>query len=413
MAPAPDRPRVLLLTQVLPYPPDSGPKVKTWNLIRCLAQDYEVTLASFVRGDQTEHLPHLEQYCAAVHTVPLRRGLLRDLWYLGRSLLSHHPFLITRDDRVAMRRLVARLVAENHFDVVHADQLNMAQYAAGVEGTRKVLDAHNALWLLYKRLWDLMPRGVRRVLLGRDWRLLRAYEGQVCATFDAVLAVTEDDRSALEEVAPSRSRIAVLPIAIDTTELRPLTRQPGANRIVHIGTMYWPPNSDAVLWFMHHVYPRIRAAWPNVGFDVIGTRPSRSIRKLAEQSPGARVIGYVDDPMPYLERAGAFIVPLRAGSGMRVKILTALAQGLPVVSTRIGCSGLAIESGRHLLIADTVEEFADATLRVLVDRDLALELGRNGRQLVETRYDRHVLCPRLLAWYRSVMQEHDTDERER
>ncbi len=404
MAPVADRPRVLLLAQVLPYPPDSGPKVKTWNVIKCLAQDCEVTLVSFVRGDQTQHLPPLQRYCTAVHTVPLHRGLVNDLWYLARSLLSHQPFLIIRDDRVAMRRQLARLTAERRFHVVHADQLNMAQYAIGVDGARKVLDAHNALWLLYRRLSQLMPRGVRRILLGRDWQLLRAYEGQVCATFDAVLAVSEEDRRALEEVAPSCPQITVLPISIDTTELRPLTRHPGANRVVHIGTMYWPPNSDAVLWFMRHVYPRIRAARPDVGFDVVGTRPSRSVRKLADQSAGVRIVGYVDDPTPYLQRAGAVIAPLRAGGGMRVKILTALAQGLPVVSTSIGCSGLAVESGRHLLIADTAEEFADATLRVLGDRELSVALGRNGRQLVETQYDCRVLGPRLRAWYRGVVQ---------
>jgi glycosyltransferase involved in cell wall biosynthesis len=399
-----DRPRVLLLTQVLPYPPDSGPKVKTWNLIKCLARDYELTLVSFVRGDQAADALHLARHCAAVWTVPLRRGLVNDLWSLARSLVERQPFVMVRDDRAVMRRLVARLSAGTRFDVVHADQLNMAQYAARVPGARKVLDAHNALWLLYKRLWHLMPRGVPRALLGRDWRLLRAYEGEVCLTFDAVVAVNDEDRSALEEVAPAVSRITVLPIAIDTDELRPLTRDPGANHIVYVGTMYWPPNRDAVLWFVRDVYPRIRAVRPDVVFDVIGARPGRRIRGLTGDAASIRVTGYVADPTPYLERAGAVIVPLRAGGGMRVKILTALAQGLPVVSTSLGCTGLAVESGQHLLIADTAEDFAQAALRVLGDRQLASQLARNGRVLVETRYDYRVVGPRLRAWYHDVVR---------
>jgi glycosyltransferase involved in cell wall biosynthesis len=303
-----------------------------------------------------------------------------------------------------MHRLVARLTAQTPFDVVHADQLNMAPFAARVRGARKILDAHNALWLLYKRLSHIMPRGVRRSLLERDWRLLRAYEAQVCRTFDAVLAVNEEDRLALQQPTPRAARVTVVPIAVDTTELQPRRRAVDANHVVHVGTMYWPPNIDAVLWFVHHVYPHIRAARPDVVLDVIGTRPSRRVRNLADASAGIRVTGYLDDPTPYLERAGAFIVPLRAGSGMRVKILTALAHELPVVSTSIGCNGLAVESGRHLLIADTADDFAAATVRVLGDRQLAAVLGRNGRQLVETHYDYRVLGPTLREWYRTVLR---------
>ena len=152
---------VLLLTQVLPYPPDSGPKVKTWNVLKYLAERHEVTLVSFVRGDQSGDVRHLKQYCWAVHTVIIKRGAARDVWYMTHSLLAGQPFLMVRDDRAAMRRLVDRLASETRFDITHADQLNMAQYAARVPGTFKVFDAHNALWLLYQRLWQTMKPGLR------------------------------------------------------------------------------------------------------------------------------------------------------------------------------------------------------------------------------------------------------------
>ena len=414
--------KVLLLTQVLPYPPDSGPKVKTWNVLKYLARHHQVTLVSFVRGDQSGDVRYLEKHCHAVHTVPIERGALRDGLAMARSLLSGQPWMMVRDDRAAMRQLVDRLAAEEHFDVAHADQLNMAQYAARVPGARKVLDAHNALWLLYKRLWETMRPSSQKWLLGRDWRLLKQYEGRVCRAFDAVLAVSQEDKMALEEAMgrplPSSPRrggresgsllplafstgeglgmgvkdITIIPIAVDTDEITPVERRPEAGHILHIGTMYWPPNIDGVRWFVHQVYPHIREQRPDAHFDVVGARPPQDLVSLSGNGSGVNVTGYVADATPYLEQAGVMVVPVRAGGGMRVKILNALAQGLPMVSTTIGCEGIAVQDGRHLLIADTPEEFAQATLRLLNDKSLADELGRNGRQLVQSTYDYRAAC---------------------
>jgi glycosyltransferase involved in cell wall biosynthesis len=391
--------KILLLTQVLPYPPDSGPKVKTWNVVKYLAQHHDVTLASFVRGDQSEDVQRLKRYCSAVHTIPMQRAAWRDGWYMLRSFMTHRPFMIIRDDRAAMRQLVDRLAAETHFDIAHADQLNMAQYAARVPGARKVLDAHNALWLLYERLWQTMKPGPKKWLLDRDWRLLKRYEGRVCQEFDAVLAVSEEDKLALSEAireagqgARSILDITVIPIAIDADEVRPAPRQPGASHILHIGTMYWPPNIDGILWFIREVYPLIRAQRPTAVFDVVGARPPREIADLSRDGTGIHVTGYVEDVTPYLEQAGVMVVPLRAGGGMRVKILNALAQGLPIVSTSLGCEGIQVAPGRDILVADSPQDFAEAVLRVLDDPALAMRLGDNGRQLAEYQYDYRRAC---------------------
>ena len=188
---------VLLLTQVLPFPPDSGPKVKTYNVLKYLSQHHDVTLVSFVRGDQSGDVEHLRRYCCAVHTVPMARGAVRDGWAMVRSLATSQPWMMVRDDRPEMHALIGRLATQTKFGVVHADQLNMAQYAERVAGARKVLDAHNALWLLYKRLAGTMHGGVRKALLERDWRMLKTYEGNVCIRFDAVLSVSDEDKAAL------------------------------------------------------------------------------------------------------------------------------------------------------------------------------------------------------------------------
>lgn len=391
--------KVLLLTQVLPYPPDSGPKVKTWNVLKYLARHHEVTLASFVRGDQSAEVEVLRRYCRAVHTVPMTRSPVVDGLALLRSLATGLPWMMVRDDRAAMRRLVDRLYAETRFDIAHADQLNMAQYAMRVSGARKVLDAHNALWLLYKRLAETMPSGPRRWLLERDWRLLKEYEGRLVREADAVLAVSDEDRAALIEAAGRPRAITVIPIAVDTDEIPVVARREDTRRLLHIGTMYWPPNIDGMWWFIKEVYPLIRARRPDVGLDVVGARPPQELIALNGNGQNINVAGYVKDTQPYLERAGVFIVPLRAGGGMRVKILEALARGLPLVTTTLGCEGIAVEHSRHVLIADTPEDFARETLRLLNNRALADELGRNGRRLIEDVYDYRAACRPLESLY--------------
>jgi glycosyltransferase involved in cell wall biosynthesis len=391
---------VLMLAQVLPYPPDSGPKVKTYNVIKYLVQEHRVTLASFVRGDQAEHTRHLKRYCQAVHTVPMERGAIRDAWYMSLSLLTRQPFMMLRDDRKAMRDLVDRLSAEQRFDVVHADQLNMAQYAKRLPGAFKLLDTHNALWLLYKRLWETMSPGPRKWLLGRDWRMLKSYEGRQVREFDAVLALSQEDKAALQQAAGLECEITVVPIAIDTDEVKAVPPPASNPHILHIGTMYWPPNIDGVLWFLREIWPLIRQHRPDAVFDVVGSRPPSEIIAYGQNDSGVNVTGYVADTAPYLAQAGIFVVPLRAGGGMRVKILNTLAQGLPIVSTTLGAEGIAVTPGHDILLADEPADFAAAVLRLLDHPPLATRLRHNGRQLAERTYDYRRACQPLSDLYR-------------
>ena len=395
--------KLLLLTQVLPYPPDSGPKIKTWNVLKYLAQHHEVTLVSFVRGDQSAEVTHLKNYCRAVYTVPMSRGRWSDGWFMIKSLLTGQPFLMVRDNRSAMHQMIKQVVTNARFDIVHVDQLNMAQYAERVPGAGKILDAHNALWLLYKRLWQTMAPGLQKWLLGRDWRLLKEYEGEICRRFDGLLTVSEEDKVALQEAAGQSLEATIIPIAIDTNEVVQIRRRAESDHILHIGTMFWPPNVDGILWFLREIFPLIQAQRPKTTFDVVGAKPPSEIMAYSSNGSNVNVTGYVVDPTPYYEVSGVMIVPLRAGGGMRVKIINALAQGLPIVSTTLGCEGIAVEPGRHLLVADTAESFAQATLDLLDDKRLANQLGDNGRQLIQSTYDYRAACRPLEAFYQQVV----------
>lgn len=384
--------KILMLSQVLPYPPDSGPKIKTWNVLKYLAPRHEVVLVSFVRGNQDQSVEAIRNMGLEVHTVPIHRTRLQDLRALLMSVVGRRPMLIERDFRPAMRDLVQDLGATHKFDIVHADQLNMAQYGCLIQGAKKVVDAHNALWVLYKRLSQTMRPGPMKWILQRDWKLMREYEGRICREYDDVIAVSQQDLLALREAAGEELDIAIIPITLDLDEYESIPSIDGPPHILHLGTMYWPPNVEGVLWFLREVWPRIKERDGEVVFDVVGARPPDSILAFAKSDGRVRVHGYVEDLTRYLETARAMIVPLAAGSGMRVKILDGLARGVPIVTTSVGAEGISVEHGKHLLVADEPDEFAQCVLRLLGNADQAMAMANRGRELVAEEYDyRNVL----------------------
>ena len=394
--------KILLLTQVVPYPPDSGPKIKTYHVLRWLASRHDVTLVSFARNRaELEAAEALRPLCRAVHTVPLHRSRRLDGLALARSIVDPRPLVMLRDESAPMRRLLAGLVDREAFDLVHADQLNMAQFALGLDGPPAVLDLHNAVWTIFARM-AATAHGPRRWMLLREAARLRRYEGQVCRQAAAVLAVSETDRLALQEVA-GPVPIDVVPIAVDVREQPIVKRDTDASAALSVATMFWPPNVDGVCWFGREVYPHVRREHPGAPFFVVGARPAREVRDLAAQQPGMVVTGYVPELQPYQRKTAAFVVPLRSGSGMRVKILEAFSNGLPVVSTSIGYEGIDARPDEHLLVADEPRSFADAVVRLVRDRSVGTRLVEAGRHLAEQLYDWRSVCPAIDVTYERAL----------
>jgi glycosyltransferase involved in cell wall biosynthesis len=191
----------------------------------------------------------------------------------------------------------------------------------------------------------------------------------------------------------------VLPIAVDTQELAFEPRTSAARHVVSLATMFYPPNSDAVHWFAKEVFPQVRRAVATVQFFVVGSRPPRSVANLARPGSNIVVTGRVDDLQPVLRQAAVMVVPVRSGSGMRVKILEAFARGIPVVSTSVGVEGIAARADEHLLVADEPQAFAEHVVRLLQEPTAAAKLARAARELVEARYDWRTVLRGLDAIY--------------
>lgn len=380
--------KLLFLSQVLPYPLDAGPKVRSYYVLRYLAQYHEITLVTFVRRDDAPAaLDHLRSFCHAVHPVLLARSRVQDGMHLFAALAQNKSFLILRDDLDAMHKRITALLGEQTFDAVHADQLSMAHYAVNLP-LRRVLDEHNAVWTITQRMSETQTNPLLRALLANEAGKVKRHEAQLMGQFDQVITVTAQDARALTfaDTTP-RAPLQTIPICVDPSAVQPLTLNPRSRDIIFLGSMLYPPNADGVLWFAREILPRIWAESPESRFFVVGARPAAAVVELGRRDPRIVVTGYVADATPYLEKCAAFIVPLRAGGGMRVKILDAWARGLPMVTTTLGCEGIEVVPNENLMIADSPQAFATAVSRLLNDPAYAHTLARNGRAWVEQHYD--------------------------
>lgn len=389
--------KILFLTQVLPYPLDAGPKVRAYYVLRHLAQAHAITLVSFVRATDTPAaMAHLEGYCRALHTVPMPRSKLRDVYHLLRSFVNGQPFIIARDWNHQMVAELQRVVAEEGpFDAVHADQLWMAPYAELVrqwqaQPVRLVLDQHNAVFMIPERMAGDDPHWLKRLLLALEARKLARYEVETCRRFDRVTWVTAEDYAAVAAQADRHSPIpnaGIIPICGDVAGQAPIARHTSVRRITFVGGLHYPPNAQGICWFAEKIFPQILAEAPDVILTVIGKQPPVQLQQLGIPTANLEVPGFVEDLEPYLQETAVFVVPLLAGGGMRVKIIDAWTWALPIVSTTIGAEGISAKPGQNMLIADTPDAFAQATLSLLSAPEWANTLARNGRRWLEENYD--------------------------
>lgn len=397
--------RILFISQILPYPLDSGPKLRAYYVLRYLASRYAVTLVAFVSNPrELQHVDHLASFCESVHPVERQRSPVRDGIALFKSLLTDCPFMIMRHYDRTMAHTVRSLLDTGNYDLVHVDQVKVGQYVEHVNNLPKLIDKHNAYANVVKGVAETERSLPRRLVARLDWPKLARYEGWLCRQFDHILAVTEEDSTVLQEWAGQPLDITVIPIAANPRDRKPVPRQPDARDILSVGSMFYPPNVDGTLWFAEAIYPHIKHSLPDAHLTLVGSRPAPNILRLPQKDPSIEVTGYAPDLKSYLERSAVLIAPLRFGSGMRVKILDALTWGMPTVSTSLGCQGMAVTAGENILIADEPEDFAAKVLRVIQDRELADRLAANGRRLIEKQYDWQIVYQKLDKVYAGLFK---------
>lgn len=388
--------RLLFVTPRLPYPPNRGGEIIIFNLLRQLSARHDLALVSFY-DDEAERgfRDRLAQYCSRVELVrrpgKLQPGVLLQSLF-GRS------YSMARHSSAALGAAVARVVREWRPDVVQLETFAMAAYLPQLNGTPAVMHMHDVAWVMWERMAQVAPIHLRP-LVRTEARRIRANELAGCGAVQACVNVSALDRARLLEAGVPGEKVRVVLPGVD--RLEPVQPPHGSANLVFVGSMSYVPNVDAVTWFVREVLPLVAAAVPDVTFTIVGARPSAAVQRLA-QDPRVRVTGRVDDVRPYYAAAAAAVVPLRFAGGVRLKILEAMALGMPVVSTTIGAEGLDLESGRDLLIADSPARIAEAAIGLLRDAALGERLGAQARQTALRRFSWERVAAEFEAVYHAV-----------
>jgi glycosyltransferase involved in cell wall biosynthesis len=381
------------------------------HFVEYFARRHELSVLCFYsKSEELELAREVAKNCAYFKAIPLpgRYWLHRQAARV-RSLVGPRPFVVSLFDAPAMRREIGQLTDSRSFDLVQMDCAFIGQYVDLFEGydcktTLVEIDVHvKPLRRRFEQKTSPWGRGLARL----EWRQMRSYEPALCEKFDLVYGVSEDDCRLLESMNP-RLRVALFRYGADPELFDVPAKRDFWHEVLFLGSFSHRPNVDAALWFYESVVPLIRAREPKTRFRIVGGEPPAAVRKLGSD-PAVTVTGWVPDVTEHLAQADVCVVPLRRGGGVKLKTLEMMAAGRAIVTTQVGCEGIGIRNGTHLVVAESAEEFAVSVVGLLRDPERRLALGRRARELasrehrwstnlaqVEREYERLVAGSRAL-----------------
>jgi sugar transferase (PEP-CTERM/EpsH1 system associated) len=378
---------LLLLIHRMPYPPNKGDKIRSYHLLKHLAQRYRVHLGTFVDdADDWQHVPRVQALCASSHFAPLNPKLAR-LRSLG-ALLANRSLSLDYYRDAGLHAWTAATMREHRIGRILVFSSAMAQYAQAWPAARRVIDfcdVDSDKWRQYaeKKSWPMSQ------LYAHEARQLLAYERKIARECDASLFVSQPEAALFRQLAPeSAPRIGFFNNGVDTEYFAPDAQAPNPYRagqkvIAFAGAMDYWPNIDAVQWFAKEILPAVLAAEPAAAFYVVGARPSAAVQQLAAL-PNVFVTGTVPDVRPYVAHAALSVAPLRIARGIQNKVLEAMSLAKTVIVSPQALEGIEAEPGRELILAGDAQQFAAAVLQALAQPDPAI--GAAARRKVESRY---------------------------
>jgi sugar transferase (PEP-CTERM/EpsH1 system associated) len=378
-----------LKTELL-HPIDKGGKIRTYQMLRELRREHEITYVTLDDGQAApDALERATEYAHEVVRVPFRQTAKRTPAFyaeLARNVASPLPFAIAKYRSPAMRDAIRALLRRRDVDVLVCDFLFPSINVDRDLPCPTVLFQHNVEAAIWARHTQVATHPVKRLYFREQWRRMRAFEEAECRRFDHVIAVSAEDEETFRRDYGVRN-VSSVPTGVDTDYFSPASeRAPTPHSLVFTGSMDWLPNEDAIRFFTRDVLPLVRAQVPDVTLTVVGRNPPAHIRALADEASAIRVTGSVPDVRPYLEGASVFVVPIRIGGGTRLKIYEAMAMELPVVSTTVGAEGLPLRSGVDAILADEPADLATAIVKLLRDPALVRRIGQTGAERVRQEF---------------------------
>lgn len=395
--------RVLFVALDPPFPATNGHRMRTAEMLKALAADaHELTFVSFLEERDSVDRDGLKSLCQTVELLPPTisgRGGVAG--YVGRlrALTTPLPYTAYRFSSKVMQASLARHLSSGQFDLILCDQAFSTANLPQAKLPPVVVDTLQISFVLLRRYLRRVHNPLVRAYAGIEYLKMRRWELAACARASGLVACSEIERRQYAALCPQTS-VFLVPNVVDTDWFLPVD-DPGGLTVLYTGGMDWHPNRDAVTFFAAAILPELRALVPGAVFRIAGRTPDDAFRRRFESVPGLEFTGMVPDMRREISRAAVCVVPLRLGSGTRLKILEAGAMEKAIVSTRLGAEGLEFRDGEEILLVDDPRSFARTVGELLDDAPRRLALGRAARRRVEKEYSAHVLQSAL----RQCLQE--------
>ncbi|MCL2625910.1 MAG: glycosyltransferase [Cystobacterineae bacterium] len=392
--------KVLFALPFPPLPANFGGAMRMFHLLNQVALHHEVTVLGYGNLEDKKNL--LEAMpLKEVHLLPYawkhRHRRLGQLY----SCFTHHSFFQQSVTTPTYGRALNALLDKGAFDIVHTEFSHFGPFKMQTKAL-KVLDAHNVEWDNFRRMYEASAFGLKKLHYWAEYKKQRSDELKTCLAHDGIVTTSARDLELLGQYLP-KLRGAVVPNGVDLEYFRPSPCPPKPLHFVFTGMMAYVPNHDGVGWFLDHIWPRIVHQRPEARFTIVGKNPPPFL--LARQSESVRVTGTVEDVRPYVDEACVYVVPLRMGGGTRLKIAEAMAMKKPMVTTRIGCEGIALTHEKTALLEDTPEGFANACLRLAEDETLQKRLAEEAFQMACAHFGWQAIGKALLENYEKWLSE--------
>jgi sugar transferase (PEP-CTERM/EpsH1 system associated) len=393
--------RILFLSPRLCLPLLTGARIREYYLARALAQRADVTYVSFIQPGFPEPDGAELGFFSEVFLVPLLgRYSLRKIL---RGLTGREPLNVLNYTTDEMKSVITAIAARNRFDLVHLDSSHMVEYVPLIETmwqspVRTVYDWHNIESELMRRFAANVGSFPKKVYADLTAKRLVHLEKRILGTGFGHVVCSPREKEKLLAIAPA-ARITVIENGVDTERFAPADEAVPRQRLVYVGAMDFHANIDAACWFARRAWPAIHQRFPDWRLTLIGSNPVPAVRELARE-PNVEVTGTVPDVVPYYRDAVAAIVPLRTGGGTRLKILEAMAAGVPVVSSRQGAEGLAVSTGQDIEVLDDDSGWLPALTAIATEPGLWNARSLAGLALVRAHYDWRLLGEQLYEEYR-------------
>ena len=395
--------RILFLSPRQSWPAVSGAKLRDYFFAKALGERARLSYAFF--SDRGGEAPTLKEYPFCERLTAIPAPAMYTPGKVLRGMFGRWPLPVVNYTSREMADAV-REIAREPFDFAHLDSMHMAGYADSIPGARIVYNWHNIESELMSRYAAGAPSLARRIYGELTARRLASLEKELLGSAFGHLVCSQREKDQLLDIVPG-ARIAVIENGVDAGAFSGITTGSGEERkrLIFVGSMSYHANIDAAVWFTRAIWPSIHRQFPELRLTLVGSNPAPAV--MALQDGSVEVTGTVPSVVPYYEDALAAIVPLRSGAGTRLKILEAMAAGVPVISTTLGAEGLAVSPGENILIADCPEKWIESLKSVSEAGSEARRdaIAAAGRELVRSRYDWEVLGTKLFATYRDWLEE--------